>query len=243
MKKERLDKILALNNFGSRREVGDAVRRGRVSVDGRIVRKPDFKISPDEASVLVDGVPAVLRLHLYLMMNKPAGVLSASRDPASRTVVDLLPRKWKRRGVFPAGRLDRDTQGLLIITDDGDFAHRMLSPKNHVWKRYEAELAFPVSPEDTAAFQAGIRFQDRTCLPARLEVISPGPHPLAGVEIREGKFHQVKRMFLARGNRVLRLRRVRIGNLELDSALAPGQAREMTERERQAVFMESSAPE
>ncbi len=236
-KKERLDKILSSQNLGSRREVGTAVRDGRVSVNGGTVRRPEYKADPEEDEISLDGVPVAVKRRLYLMMNKPAGVLSASRDPKAETVVGLLPQPWRRRGIFPAGRLDKDTEGLLILTDDGEFAHRMLSPKHHVMKWYEAALQSPVSEEDAAAFRAGIGLCDAVCLPAELTVLREGDNPLVLVGISEGKYHQVKRMFLARGNRVLSLRRVRIGGLSLDPALSSGEARELLSREREAVFL------
>jgi 16S rRNA pseudouridine516 synthase len=236
MKKERLDKILASQNFGSRKEVGAAIRGGRVSIGGKTVLKPDFKMDPESGAIAVDGNEIVFKRRLYLMMNKPAGVLSASRDTRARTVVDLLPEPYRRRGIFPAGRLDRDTEGLLILTDDGLFAHRMLSPRSHVKKWYEARLAAPVTEEDRAAFRAGIQLSDWTCLPAELQVLEEGQSPVVCVRICEGKYHQVKRMFAARGNQVLRLRRVRIGGLSLDPELVSGKTREMSPEECRRIF-------
>lgn len=235
MKPERLDKILASQNLGSRREVGELVRAGRVAVGGATVRRPDCKVDAEESAITLDGVPLAVKEHLYLMMNKPAGVLSASRDPSARTVVDLLPKPWRRRGIFPAGRLDRDTEGLLILTDDGAFAHRMLAPKSHVTKWYEARLALPVTPEDAAAFRSGVALSGTVCLPAELTALERG-YPAVLVKVREGKYHQVKRMFLARGNEVLALKRVRIGGLALDGRLTPGEARELGCSEISAIF-------
>lgn len=212
------------------------IRAGRVAVDGKIVLRPEFKANAETAAIEVDGAPLTVKKYLYLMMNKPSGVLSASRAPSAETVVDLLPPQWRRRGIFPAGRLDKDTEGLLILTDDGAFAHRMLTPKSHVTKWYEAKLAAPVSEADEEAFRTGVQLSDMTCLPAGLEVLQPGPEPLVRVRVREGKFHQVKRMFLARGNCVSALRRVRIGGLTLDPALAPGETRELQPEEIRAVF-------
>lgn len=241
-KKERLDKILASQNIGSRREVGEAIRRGRVRVNGETVRRPEQKAEAEADSILLDGNPVCVKRYLYLMMNKPAGVLSASRDPKARTVVDLLPREWKRRGIFPAGRLDKDTEGLLILTDDGGFAHRMLAPKSHVMKWYEAVLSAPLAQEDFEAFRTGVELSDRTCLPAELSLLKDGTNPLALVKVCEGKFHQVKRMFLARGNSVLHLKRVRIGGLPLDPSLAPGEARELRNSEPDEIFGKIALP-
>lgn len=236
MGRERLDKILALQSGSGRKGAGAAIRRGEVSVNGEVIRKADFKVDAEADRIVVDGTPLTVKRSVYYMMNKPAGVLSAARDAAARTVVDLLPGDLRRRGLFPAGRLDKDTEGLLLITDDGAFAHRMLAPKSHVFKRYEAVLEAPVSPEDAKRFENGLEMGGMTCLPAQLKVLEDGPRPLVLVRIREGKFHQVKRMFGAVGNRVLRLRRVQIGALRLDAALAPGEARELTPDELEAVF-------
>ena len=233
MNMERIDKVLALHGFGSRKEVAALVKRGGVTVNGSPVKKADVKIDPERDEVLVMGEPVTLRRTLVLMMNKPAG-LSASRDSRAKTVVDLLPPELSRRGLFPAGRLDKDTEGLLILTDDGDLAHRMLSPKSHVYKLYEAELDKPVGEEDVRLFAQGLRAGELECLPAQL---FPGEDPrVARVRIREGKFHQVKRMFHAVGKEVIHLRRLSIGNLSLDPSLKPGEARLLSEEEQAKIF-------
>ena len=234
MNMERIDKVLALHGFGSRKEVAALVKRGGVTVNGSPVKKADVKIDPERDEVLVMGEPVTLRRTLVLMMNKPAGVLSASRDSRAKTVVDLLPPELSRRGLFPAGRLDKDTEGLLILTDDGDLAHRMLSPKSHVYKLYEAELDKPVGEEDVRLFAQGLRAGELECLPAQL---IPGEDPrVARVRIREGKFHQVKRMFHAVGKEVIHLRRLSIGSLSLDPSLKPGEARLLSEEEQAKIF-------
>lgn len=238
MKRERLDKILSSQNLGTRREVGEMIRAGRVSVNGGTELRPGRKADTEADRISLDGKLLTVKERLVLMMDKPAGVLSASRDPSARTVVDLLPREWRRRGIFPAGRLDRDTEGLLILTDDGALAHRMLAPKSHVTKWYEARLAFPATEDDAAAFRAGLPLSDMVCLPSELTFPPGSDGTLALVKLREGKFHQVKRMFAARGNRVLALRRVRIGGLSLDASLAPGNARELSEDEIRSIFSE-----
>ena len=238
MKKERLDKLLASQNLGSRREAGAMIRAGRVAVNGIPVLRPEGKADPETDSLTVDGKRLAVREHIYVMLNKPEGVLSASRDAGARTAVDLLPQPLKRRGIFPAGRLDKDARGLLLLTDDGSFAHRMLSPKSHVTKWYEAELEAPVTEEDVLAFRRGVALSDFICLPAELSALRGRELPSALVGLREGKFHEVKRMFLARGNRVLSLRRVRIGALRLDPALPPGGVRELSPREAALVFDE-----
>lgn len=236
MSRERLDKILATQNLGSRKGAGVMIRRGAVAVNGNVVKKADFKVDTQLDAVTINGESLLIKEFIYLMMNKPAGVLSAARDTRAQTVVDLLQPAMKRRGLFPAGRLDKDTEGLLIITDDGAFAHRMLAPKSHVFKRYEAVLAAPLAAGDIAKFEKGVVLNDMTCLPAELKVLTEGENPLVLVKIREGKFHQVKRMFLALNNEILELKRVQIGQLHLDDTLAPGEARELTQAEIDTIF-------
>lgn len=233
---ERLDKTLASQNCGSRREVGQRIRKGEVTVNGAVVKKADWKVDPLKDVIRVGGETLRFQKFLYLMMNKPMGVLSAARDSRAKTVVDLLPPELFRRGLFPAGRLDRDTEGLLIITDDGAFAHRMLAPRSHVDKEYYAVLDLPVTEEDIACFEEGVVLRDMVCLPAQLTALGGDMAPLVSVTVREGKFHQVKRMFLSRGKKVLSLKRVRVGRLNLDPALSPGEARELTEEERKSIF-------
>ena len=173
------------------------------------------------------------------MLNKPSGVLSAAKDPDCPTVVDLLPPELSRRGLFPAGRLDKDTTGLLIITDDGDFAHRLISPSHHVYKTYEATLESDISEEQLDILRQGAVLGDGTeCLPARLRKISDEP-PTVRVQIREGKYHQVKRMFASVGNSVSALRRTAIGALKLDNSLKEGEARLLTDDERKMIFSEA----
>lgn len=236
MGRERLDKILASQNIATRKGAGELIRRGVVRVNGETVKKADYKADAELDEITVDGQSLNVKKTVYYMMNKPAGVLSASRDSRAGTVIDLLPPAMQRRGLFPAGRLDKDTEGLLIITDDGAFAHRMLAPKSHVFKRYEAVLESPVTQEDIARFESGLELGDITCLPAGLRILEEGAQPRVLVRIREGKFHQVKRMFLAVGNAVVHLKRVQIGALALDETLAPGEARELTPEELTDVF-------
>ena len=237
MAMQRLDKLLASQGIGSRKEVGALLRAGRVTVDGAAVRSGDAKVDGDTQQITVDGQVLRYRQFQYLMMNKPAGVISASNDPKARTVVDLVPPALQRRGLFPAGRLDKDTTGLLILTDDGDYAHRMLSPKKGVDKLYEAVIDGPVTRTEIEAFERGVVFADGTvCLPAGLRVLREGENPLVQVRIQEGKFHQVKKMFLAVGRTVLALKRVQIGSLKLDLSLKEGECRELTNSEKEFVF-------
>ena len=229
---ERLDKILASTGKWSRREVKQLVRQGRVLADGRPVSSPEEKYDPEAVEFTVDGEPVGYRRVTWLMMNKPGGVLSATEDGRGTTVLDLLPPELRRIGLFPVGRLDKDTEGLLLLTNDGDTAHRLLSPKYHVDKVYYTRVAGCLTEEDCQAFQAGMVLGDGLhCLPAGLEVLSAGESSEALVTLREGKFHQVKRMLAARGKPVQYLKRVRMGNLTLDPALEPGKFRFLTDEE------------
>ena len=213
-------------------------KQGRITVNGAVVKNPAQKVEPEQDAVAVDGAVVSFQRYVYYMLHKPAGVLSAARDSRAETVLDLLPPEMRRRKLFPAGRLDKDTEGLLILTDDGDFAHRMLSPKKHVFKEYHAVLDRPIGPADIAAFAEGLELSDMTCLPAAVQVLEEGDTPLVSIAVCEGKFHQVKRMFAARGATVTYLKRVRIGGLWLDESLEKGQARPLTEEERDNIFAE-----
>ncbi|MBE6910104.1 MAG: rRNA pseudouridine synthase [Ruminococcaceae bacterium] len=232
MPNERLDKLLASTGRWSRSEVKRLVREGRVAVDGRITASADEKIDAERAALTVDGEAVRLREFVYVMLHKPAGVLSATEDGRGKTVLDLLPEAYKKRGLFPVGRLDKDTEGLLLLTDDGQLAHDLLSPKKHVDKRYFARVDGALDEGDRAAFAAGMTLPDGlACMPAELEIVSSGVRSEALVTIREGKFHQIKRMFSARGKTVVYLKRLSMGPLALDESLAPGAWRELTEAE------------
>lgn len=227
----RLDKLLTHLNCGSRKEVGAFIRAGRVAVDGAVVRDPAYKVDPDLASVALDGQLQCYRAQRYFMLNKPAGVITASRDGRHRTVLDLFPES-ERRGLFAVGRLDKDTEGLLIVTDDGALSHALMSPGRHVPKVYEAVVEGTLAPDAAARFAAGLTLKDGTvCLPAKLEILSEAPAQTVRVTLREGKYHQVKRMVAAVGGLVVGLRRVRLGGLALDPALGPGAFRMLTDAE------------
>ena len=233
--KERLDKFISSQSGLSRRDAAKAIKDKRVTVNGALCRAADTKIDTDADAVGLDGALLTYRRFVYYMMNKPAGVVSATEDIRERTVLDILPAGLTRAGLFPAGRLDKDTTGLLIITDDGDYAHRMLSPKKHVDKTYIASLDREPGAEIAARFAEGMMLADGVeCKPGRAE-------PLDGARVRvticEGKYHQVKRMFAALGYKVTALERVRIGGLLLDESLAPGEVREMTPEEAEKVFL------
>ena len=233
----RLDKFIAEQAAVPRKEATRLIRVGRVEVDGRVVRDPATKVDPTAQAISLSGQALTYREHLYLMLNKPAGLLCVSRDPKAPTVLDLVPPELRRRGLFPAGRLDKDTTGLVLLTDDGDWAHRLTAPKKEIYKVYRARLDAPVTPDMIRAFAAGTTLPDGTpCRPARLTVIEPGDRPLAEIAICEGKYHQVKRMFGTHGCGVDALCRLSIGGLKLDESLPEGGCRELTEAEKNAVF-------
>ncbi len=224
---ERLDKILSGLGYG-RREAKALIAQGRVTVDGVTVVAPEAKLPPD-AAVAVDG-GSLSRGHVYLMMNKPAGVVSATEDARERTVLDLLDEPLRRRGLFPVGRLDKDTTGLLFLTDDGELAHALTSPRRHAEKVYEVTVSGSLTAADRAALAAGLSLGDGlVCLPAELVLTG---RPEAGLlTLREGKYHQVKRMMACLGKPVTALKRVAMGGVALDEALEPGQWRALTAEE------------
>lgn len=232
MGKERLDKVIASTGKWSRREVKELARRGLVRVDGAFIRSVEEKFDPEAVEILVNGEALCYRRHTWIVLNKPAGYLSATEDGRGETVLDLLPRELQRQGLFPVGRLDKDTEGLLLLTNEGGLAHALLSPKRHVDKVYYARTAGRLTEEDCRAFSEGLSLSDGLqCLPAKLEILSAGEESEARVTLREGKFHQVKRMLAERGKPVVYLERVQIGNLPLDPELSRGSFRFLTEEE------------
>ena len=230
----RLDKYLADMGEGTRQEVKKYIRRGSVTVNGEQVRSPELKVD-ERDQVCLDGRKVSYAAEEYFMLNKPAGVVSATEDKRDRTVLDLIQYK-KRKDLFPVGRLDKDTEGLLLITNDGALSHRLLSPRHHVDKTYYVEVQGHVTEENRAAFQRGVNIgteeEPLVTMPARLEILEAG-QSLSRVRltIREGKFHQVKRMFLSQGMEVTYLKRESMGSLRLDDSLAPGEYRPLTEHE------------
>ena len=232
---ERLDKILAMQGSASRKDVKEMIKKGRVAVNGKVVKDSSVKISETDI-VTLDGIQLSLKKQIYLMLNKPEGVVSASDSDSDTTVVDLVPDEFYRQGLFPAGRLDKDTLGFVLITDDGDFAHRILSPKNHIVKTYEARLAQALSQEDKDRLQNGITLADGTTLKeSRVKILEDGDSPLVQIQICEGKYHQIKRMFAATGNKVVYLKRTKMGDLPLDSSLLEGKCREITAEELKII--------
>ena len=229
----RIDKLISQSGFGSRKEVKAILKHGVVSVDGEVVTNPQTRVNPEISAIYVGDVLIEYEKYVYLMMNKPAGVISASYDEEEQTVCDLLDEKYQWLDLFPVGRLDKDTTGLIILTNDGGFAHRALSPKKHVEKVYAAEVDRAPGDKEIRAFAAGIMLDDGyKTMPARLEVLSEGQ---ARVIIKEGKFHQVKRMFGALGIAVLSLKRVAFAGINLDGGLAPGEYRRLDEKEMDII--------
>ena len=229
----RLDKYLAEMGAGTRKEIGKAVRAGRVTVNGQTVKNAAMQVAAED-EVSMDGAPVEYEEYVYYMLNKPAGVISATEDARERTVLDLISER-QRKGLFPVGRLDRDTEGLLLITNDGGLAHRLLSPRHHVDKVYYARLDGPVGEAEKALFAQGLKVDETlTALPAELEILEPATE--VRVTIREGKFHQVKRMFEAVGREVLYLKRLSMGPLALEESLPQGAYRRLTAEEESAIM-------
>lgn len=231
MPKLRLDKFIRDQGIATRSEIKDLIRKGMVLINDNVVKDPATHVITENDIVKVNGEQVCYKEFVYYMLNKPKGIITATEDRDAKTVLDLFTEEIKRRDVFPVGRLDKDTEGLLIITDNGTFAHDLLSPKKHVIKLYEAVLdSFP-GERAIKAFEDGIDIGDYIALPARLKYISVDNPVIAHVEIYEGKFHQVKRMFKATGATVIELKRLRMGEVWLDESLKPGEYREMTDEE------------
>ena len=226
----RLDKFLSDASPYSRRDVRGLVKRGAVAVNGVPAKTSDMKVNETKDVICVNGERIIYRKFIYLMMNKPQGYLSATEDDRDPVVVDLLPEEYRHFSPFPVGRLDKDTEGLLLLTNDGQFDHELMSPRKNLFKRYYAELDQPAVEEDITSFASGMEFKEFTAKPARLE-IDPDDSRKVFVEIAEGKYHQVKRMCERVGKTVVFLKRVAIGPLQLDETLPAGKCRELTQEE------------
>lgn len=230
----RLDKYLADMGVGTRQEVKKYMKQGRVTVDGEIVKKPEIKVDTDKSRVCFDNKEVAYAEYEYYMLNKPAGVISATEDNRCETVIDLIESK-KRKDLFPVGRLDKDTEGLLLITNDGALAHRLLSPKKHVDKCYYARIDGKVTEEDVIAFSKGVNIgtaeEEEWTMPGELVIVKSDEISEIRLTIQEGKFHQVKRMFQAVGKEVIYLKRERMGTLILDETLGLSEYRELTDEE------------
>lgn len=225
----RLDRFLAVNKFGTRQEVKKMIRAGRTAVDGEVVRSPEYKFCEETAKVAVDGITVAYEKYHYIMLNKPAGCVSSAHEKGERSVLSYIDEVYAD-DLFPVGRLDKDTQGLLLLTNDGALAHRLLSPSKHIDKRYYAELERDVGEDAKRCFREGIDIgdEDKT-MPAVLELTSHPRHVF--VTLHEGRYHQIKRMFETLDNRVTYLKRISMKGLALDGTLSPGEYRKLTEEE------------
>lgn len=230
----RLDKFLCEVNLGTRSQVKDLIRRGAVTVNGVPVKGADGKVDEEKDIVCVLGRPVRYRKFFYYMLNKPTGIVSATRDKLSATVMELLQPEHRRSDLFPAGRLDKDTEGFLLLTNDGELAHRLLSPKKHVDKIYRVSIDHRLSEEDIQRLEQGVDIgEDCLTLPAKVQ--QPEEKVIL-LTIQEGKFHQVKRMLMAVDNSVTALKRISFGGIALDDTLKPGEYRELTEDEVKILY-------
>ena len=236
---QRLDKVLSNFGYGTRREIRQLVKDGAVKVGGVVARDGGMHIDPSSDVIEINGEILVYREFIYIMMNKPTGVISATSDNKLKTVIDILPEKFKGFDLFPAGRLDIDTEGLLLLTNDGRLAHNMLSPRKHVPKRYYALVEGCVAEEDAKRFEEGVVLDDGyKTMQAELDIIKSGQHSEIELVLHEGKFHQVKRMFEAVGKKVTYLKRIEMGGLSLDESLIPGDCRELSPGEVKLLTLE-----
>lgn len=232
----RLDKFLTDMGCGTRSIIKNLVRKGKVSVNGEIIKKPEIKINEDEDVVLLDGEEIRYNRYEYFMLNKPDGYVSATTDRNEKTVLDLLKAEDRRKDLFPVGRLDKDTEGLLVISNDGEMAHKILSPKNHIAKTYYVKVNGRIENEHIDTFEKGIDIGEKNITkPGILKIIKSGDISEAELTIYEGKFHQVKRMFEVVGMKVVYLKRIKMGTLGLDETLKPGEYRRLTLEETEQL--------
>lgn len=225
---ERIDKVISSQGKYSRSDVKKLILQKRITVNDEIIKNSDLKIDIHTSEIKIDGKKIIIKEHIYLMLNKPQGYISATEDKNQATVLELVPKELFRNTLFPAGRLDKDTTGLMIITDDGNLSHNILSPKKHVKKIYEVTLDVTPTEEMVKRFFSGIELIDGKCLPGKLEIT--GDYTCL-VTIREGRYHQIKRMFGCCGAKVMKLHRICIGNLLLPNDLKVGKCRELTDVE------------
>ena len=235
----RLDKCLADCGLGTRSEVKSLLKAKRITVNGKVATNGKVQVNPETDDIMFDGEKIQYEEFVYIIMNKPKGVVSATEDNLHKTVLDLIDPLYLKKGVFPVGRLDIDTHGLLLLTNDGELAHRLLSPKKHVTKIYQARVEGVMTAEDVTAFEKGIVLSDGTeCMPARLDILSTTQdESIVQIHLKEGKFHQVKRMVKACGKTVVDLQRLTMGPLKLDESLALGESRPLTEEELESLMI------
>lgn len=237
MTRERLDKVLANAGYGTRKEVKGMVKTGKVVVNEKVVKDSSIHVDTDADIIMISGERINYRKYVYIVMNKPQGVISATEDDYDRTVIDILDDELRHFNPAPVGRLDKDTEGLLLITNDGDLNHKLLAPKKHVSKRYFARISGRVTEEDVLKFKEGVTLEDGyEALPAELYIINSDEISEIETVIYEGKFHQVKRMFEAVGKKVVYLKRIEMGPLKLDPALETGDYRELYDWELESLF-------
>ena len=229
---ERLDKVLSTQTKYSRKEIKELIRKKRVLVNRELVLKSDIKINTNDDKITIDNEEIIIKKNIYLRLNKPKGYISATEDKSMQTVLDLVPEEYKHRNLFPAGRLDKDTTGLMIITDDGNFAHNILSPQKHIRKTYNVTIDIPLTNEMVEGFKNGVMLNDGECKTAILEITDTYT---AIVTLTEGRYHQIKRMFGCFGAKVIELQRIKMGNFTLPNNLKLGECREFTEEELNKV--------
>ncbi len=227
-KLERIDKIIASQGRFSRSEVRKLASKGKIYVDGTMIKDPGTKTDPEKSLITVDGEAVSIKKNVYLVLNKPMGYVSATEDRNQPVVLELVPEEYSGRELFPMGRLDKDTTGLMIISDDGVMAHNILSPRKHIKKVYDVELDIEVTAEMARCFAEGVELSDGVCKAAEMAITG---QKTARVTLSEGRYHQIKRMFGCFGAKVVSLHRVAMGNLTLPADLAPGECRELTESE------------
>ncbi len=228
----RLDRLLSECKIATRTEAAKACRAGLVTVNGEVVRKSDRQVDPDQDAVVFSGEPVEYRQFIYILLNKPDGYISATEDGRDPVVTELLPEKYRKMGLFPCGRLDKHTLGLMLLTNDGALSHRLLAPKSHVTKSYGFSVRFPLTDEDVSRLEAGVDIGDYVTKPCRVELHTPTE---GIIFIAEGKYHQIKRMMEAVNNRITSLERLTFGPLSLDQSLERGAWRQLTEEEEKAL--------
>ena len=229
---ERIDKIIATQTNYSRKEVKKLVLQKRVMVNGEIISKSDIKVDENNDKIEIDGNKINVKKYIYLILNKPKGYISATEDPKMPTILDLVPEQYLHRNLFPAGRLDKDTTGLMLITDDGEFAHNILAPKKHIKKVYKVEIDIPINEIMINEFENGVTLNDGICKTAGLEKLDTY---IGKVTLTEGRYHQIKRMFGCFGAKVVNLERIAMGNFKLPNDLKQGECRELTEKEIEEI--------
>ena len=239
MSKERLDKTISSQSMMTRSEATKLIRSGAVTVNGNVIKNTAEKVDTDNDRITVNGTPLNYKKHIYIMMNKPDGIVSASRDPKEKTVIDILPDELRRPNLFPAGRLDKDTTGFVLITDDGDFAHNILSPRHHIDKTYIATTDIKIDEQYLQSMRNGMILGDEQLLEAEIDLISEEDSPVYKIILREGKYHQIKRMIGATNAVLTSLKRIKMGQLDLDTDLLPGESREITAEEMDLITKKS----